>query len=498
MSSMASELPHVGVTAPNHLPPKPESMQDQLNKVLAMANNSSDSNSNSNSNIPADANDYSRFDQMDDPDDDTYFDRAKQEKEAGNRFFKMSNYYDAISRYTEVCTLLKQEDQKKNKVKTKQHQEETNTRIAALSNRAACHLKLHNFKKAIEDCDTILKQDPKHAKALFRRSQAHTSKGMNEMAYRDVLLLLDFDPTNKSALKSKKKLEKELHSRSRDAIKSRIDKDKYDAAEKIRKKEKNKRKIKMQEAEKKRIAERLANSTTVSPIKMAPPVSVADLNINRDDIIKDESTESGELMRGYKKTKDGRTTSYFNVELTPDAKILLGDTAPKKLNNSNGEAKEVERKTSTSSASSAWNSNGTTFEERDRTSFCTDMLKELVKNIKLEDAAFTLEVTGTKKVEGDGSMLVVRGSRRFIWDYSFGVSFKISLSSNAKKCKGTLQYIDFTQDKKEPPEVMKKLINNGFKDSEDIKIGNRAIASLRARMEIVMETFRSRCMAELE
>jgi tetratricopeptide (TPR) repeat protein len=444
-----------------------------------------------------DANDYSRFESLDDPDEESKLDRAKTEKDEGNRLFKAADFEGAIARYTEVCQILKipKDDTKK---KQKKDEEETSIHVAALSNRAACHLKLRNFKRAIEDCNAILKQDAKHAKALFRRSQAHTSKGMNEMAYRDVLLLLDFDPSNKAALKSKKKLEKDLHTRSRDAIRSRIEKDKREAAEKLRKKAEKERKARMKEEEKIRIAERLANafpsstssSSSSSPIKMAPPTKIY---VSRDDIVKDTSTESGELMRGYKKTKDGKTTSYFTRELDEKAKALLGDTAPKKLSSTTETARPVERKTSTS----AWNSAGT-YEEKDRTQFCTNLLKELVSEVTVEDGEYNVKVTGTKKIEGDGSMLVVRGSLRFIWDYSFSISYKISLTENNKKCKGTLRYVDFTQDEKEPPTVSNSVVGVGFKDADDKAKGNRATAVLRARMEEILLEFRKRCMAEIE
>ena len=56
---------------------------------------------------------------------------------------------------------------------------------------------------------------------------------------------------------------------------------------------------------------------------------------------KDEDSDDDELteaelamLRGYKKTSDGRTTSYFNREQTEEEKKLLGCIAPKKLEQS--------------------------------------------------------------------------------------------------------------------------------------------------------------------
>ena len=492
MASLTEEPPHVGVTAPHLLPPKTESVQEQLNSLLKTANKDS----------KEDANDYSRFDKLDDPDDESDLDQAKLAKEEGNRFFKMRNYYEAIQKYTDTVNLLKT---KKGETKSPpthptQVDEEVQVRVAALSNRAACHLKLRNFKDCIQDCDTILKRDKQHTKALFRRSQAHKSKGMNEMAYRDVLLLLDVDGLNKPALKEKKKLEKELHSRSRDAIRSRIDKDKSEAAEKIRKTKETARKKVMKEEEKKRTEARLATmtaTTTTTAANMAPPAKVI---INTDDIIKDSSEESGELMRGYKKTKEGRTTSYFTRELDDKAKALLGDTAPKRLDGQDA-ARPVERKTS--STSSAWNSAGT-YEERDRTQFCTDLLTRTIGasvgskgTVVLDEEEYTVEVTGVKKVEGEGSMVSVRGSLRFLWDYSFVVHYKILLKTNSKSIKGSLSYQDFTQDIKETPDITHKCVGKGFKDDRDILLGGQALALLQTKMTGALETFGVACKDEL-
>jgi len=481
MASLSTnDAPHVGVTAPDLLP---KSTSDQLQEVLDQANSMKD-----------DANDYSRFDKLQDPDDVDNLEEAKVLKEEGNRFFKMRNYYEAIGKYTEVVDLLKSSFNDETS-SAKEVNEEVQTRVAALSNRAACHLKLRNFKDCIKDCDTILKKDKEHTKALFRRAQAHKSKGMNEMAYRDILLLLDVDSTNKPAQKEKRKLEKDLHSRSRDAIRSRIEKDKRDAAEKIRKKKEKERKKQMIEDEKRRKEERLANTgatTTTKATDMAPPAKV---DVNTDDVVKERSKESGELMRGYKKTKDGKTTSYFTRELDEKAKVLLGDTAPKKLDQSS--SRPVERKTSNTSA---WNSAGT-YEERDRSQFCTDLLKEMVgsnSGIVVDDDAYTATVTGVKKVEGEASMIHVRGTLRFLWDYTFSIQYKILLKSNNKSLKGSLSYVDFTQNVKEPPSITNKVIGNGFKDGDDQTTSNTALAALREKIDGALVAFGVECKKELE
>ena len=58
-------------------------------------------------------------------------------------------------------------------------------------------------------------------------------------------------------------------------------------------------------------------------------------NNKNDDSDDEELTEEElKMLRGYKKTSDGRTTSYFNREQTEHEKELIGCIAPKRLDES--------------------------------------------------------------------------------------------------------------------------------------------------------------------
>ena len=76
------------------------------------------------------------------------------------------------------------------------------------------------------------------------------------------------------------------------------------------------------------------------------------------------STESN--MKGYKKTADGRLTTYFNNELSEEAKALIGDIAPKKLQGAEAAGDTTGSSGVTSNVASAWNKAGT-WESRDMT-----------------------------------------------------------------------------------------------------------------------------------
>lgn len=71
-------------------------------------------------------------------------------------------------------------------------------------------------------------------------------------------------------------------------------------------------------------------------------------------------------MKGYKKTTDGRVTTYFNNELTDETKALIGDIAPKKLESTTAGAGERRENEAADSNVSVWNKAGT-WESRDMT-----------------------------------------------------------------------------------------------------------------------------------
>lgn len=53
-----------------------------------------------------------------------------------------------------------------------QHDKGLETKKICELNLAQCHLKLSNFKKALELCNNVLKNDSNNAKALFRKASA--------------------------------------------------------------------------------------------------------------------------------------------------------------------------------------------------------------------------------------------------------------------------------------------------------------------------------------
>ena len=75
-------------------------------------------------------------------------------KSSGNDFFGKKNYHEAIEQYSNGLDVL------------------NHMKVDLLANRAAAHLQLYNFKNALQDCESVLVINPKHAKTLHRKQLA--------------------------------------------------------------------------------------------------------------------------------------------------------------------------------------------------------------------------------------------------------------------------------------------------------------------------------------
>jgi hypothetical protein len=219
---------------------------------------------------------------------------------------------------------------------------------------------------------------------------------------------------------------------------------------------------------------------------------------NSDDVVKDSSNE---LMKGYKKTKDGRTTSYFTRDWEGEKEFT-----PKKIDPAAAAAAAAVNTSSSSNSAkktaSAWNSAGT-WEEVDKTEWCKTRLSKVLKTIGKDmaveggEVVATVSVTGAKDVEGEASLLMLRGTLRFLFDFGFKVSVEVKCTDSGRSCKGSLIYEDFTQNESEPPVWRKKITGTGFKGSGEKDVFARALTHVRGRVEQACAAFREEVRLEL-
>ena len=188
-----------------------------------------------------------------------------------------------------------------------------------------------------------------------------------------------------------------------------------------------------------------------------------------DDILTEKELQS---LRGYKKTSDGRTTSYFTREQTEEEKKLLGSIAPKKLdpaaatattatttpqaaNSTNAtittshQPQRLDSSVSNVSSSSAWNQAGT-WEEKDTSDWCNTSLEHYLKLAKVTTStssstttsSYQASITKVKDLKGDASVAFVSGKKRYVFDYSTDLSFEIKFCEGEGAGAGALMDVD--------------------------------------------------------
>jgi tetratricopeptide (TPR) repeat protein len=146
-----------------------------------------------------------------------------------------------------------------------------------------------------------------------------------------------------------------------------------------------------------------------------------------------------EHVKGYK-IVNGKKTSYFHNELSNEAKLLIGDIAPKKLETAAAPAAAAPA----SEGTSVWNTAGT-WEERNVTAWAKESLET-----QLTAAAYTLPASSpapnglvkcTKaNVSGHASVATVRGKKRYI--YEFSVELEWSFAHEDNEANGKLNFPD--------------------------------------------------------
>lgn len=100
--------------------------------------------------------------------------------EKAHQLYRDGRYEEAQVFYTEALSMAKTKGQK----------------IALHSNRAACYLKMHHFKKAAEECTSVLELDHNHTGALMLRAQTLVTLKEYHSALFDVNRLLELNPSS--------------------------------------------------------------------------------------------------------------------------------------------------------------------------------------------------------------------------------------------------------------------------------------------------------------
>jgi len=397
-------------------------------------------------------------------------------KEAGNDHFKSGNLTEASRSYRKGTSLLKNLN----------NQNTGDDQVKALllslqTNLSMVCLKQNKPKQSRDIASKALSVDSKNVKALYRRAVAHRKLGDIDNAKKDLKAALQYDPENvdvkrelaaiKRELDEQKSMEKSLLKKA--FLKSGSTLSLYSDKEEEERKKQFEKKAK-EEAEKeaklKRKAEwEVENSKRISSgqeaisfeewekelkVKLEEEKKAAkkakkeneekkkkaenkSKESNHSDDEDEELTEKElQMFRGYKKTKDGRTTSYFTRETSSEDTIDL-NVAPQRLPTTTS-TKAISATICRSQSSSgdltkkqgsAWNEAGT-WEERDTSEWCTTTLRKYLLESLIDSTRYTAKVTEVSDLSGDASVAITRGKKCFLFDYHCKLQYDIMDSAD--------------------------------------------------------------------
>lgn len=291
------------------------------------------------------------------------------------------------------------------------------------SNLSLVENNMGEFEKARVAAEAATQEDAKYVKAWWRLGQSLAALHRQDEALDAFLEAKKLDPTNKALKKLVEKTKKQIEEE-----KALMEIDNDDSADKHAKKIMTTRKA---------TSPKTGASKTVKSSS-----SVSKGVIDNDDDDTNLFTKS-EPVRGYK-VVNGKKTSYFHNELDEKSKILIGDIAPKKIENP---AANAAKAPANKQGTSVWNTGGT-WEEKDVSDWANSSLKESILQTSYPMPASSpapgavVTVEKVSKLEGHASVAVVRGKVRFIYEYSCTLDWKIDKDADELNCKGSLAIPD--------------------------------------------------------
>lgn len=386
--------------------------------------------------------------------------RAMNLKEEGNALYNKQKLDEAARSYRRGTNVLK----KLNKNNT--GDEQVKSLLMALQNNLSMVVfKQNKFRMSADVATRSLAIDPTNVKALYRRAVAYRKIGELERARSDLKEALQKDPDNTVCKKEANSIRKEMDlikaSQKKAMVKAFSGSFLYEDKEEAKKrKEEEERKKQQEEQElyKKRkmlwedeCVKRMANNEPVVSFeewdeeqkkleeqkekeeKMKRKEAEKKMKEERKAVQMDEDSDDDELteaelamMRGYKKTKDGRMTSYFTRELSEKEKKLLDNVGPQRLD----DAREILSSNCLKSAyegvskPSAWNQAGT-WEEKDTTEWCKEALRKQFVCTKVSCPSHVV-ITSVENLTGEASVAITGGKKRYIFDFHARLKYKIT------------------------------------------------------------------------
>ena len=295
------------------------------------------------------------------------------------------------------------------------------------SNLSLVENNMGEFEKARVAAEAATQEDAKYVKAWWRLGQSLIALHRSDEAVEALTKAKTLDPTNKALKKLLEKTKKQIEEDK--ALMMEVDKDDDGGSKSSRK-----------------ISRPSLSSSKSSSSTVLKSTSDSTNGKNKSDADNDDDSNlftKSEPVRGYK-VVNGKKTSYFHNELDEKSRALIGDIAPKKIENNTDNAP---KKSASNQGTSVWNTGGT-WEEKDVSEWANNSLKEMVLEtsyalpISSPAPGATVTVEKVSKLEGHASVAVVRGKMRFIYEYSCALDWKLEKKDDELSCKGSLTIPD--------------------------------------------------------
>lgn len=291
---------------------------------------------------------------------------------------------------------------------------------ALYSNASLCQYSMGHFDAAHRLAKQAVAKDPKFLKGYWREGQALTQLSRYSEALEAHRKGLVYDPTNKAILKEIEKLKKLV----------------AEETERKRLLEEEKARMEIDEEP----SSDPAIVTPPTPAVNPPKKASTSETIKIDDEV--DFTKS-DHVKGYK-VVNGKKTSYFHNELTEEAKALIGDIAPKRIEVTPEPAAATTGDNGNLSGS-VWNKAGT-WEEKDVTSWAQESLDSALLATQFilpesSPAPGAICTIASSKINGHASFAMVRGKKRYI--YEFAVTLEWEFAVNEDKACGSMSFPDF-------------------------------------------------------
>jgi len=296
-------------------------------------------------------------------------------------------------------------------------------------NRSMCELNMNRSLGAVKDAEEAIKLDPSYIKAYYRKAMGHFQTNQYKEAREALQRGLTLKPDDKELLAQLVKVEDKLRSESEKKASTPV----VPAATS---------KVSVSHSPSSSSKPSKETSSTPSTSKPAATTTTSSGKTQEED-----EEELNLNLRGYKKTADGRTTTFFNNEMDEQTKALIGNIAPKKLEVTG----EVLTAAPSNGVGSVWNAAGT-YEERILTPWATDALRTVFSSLKFttldpvipgsvktlhpDILSVIVEVTNVESVTGDAQVTMLRGKKKHVCDYTVVLKWNILVTyqedTNAK------------------------------------------------------------------